>query len=161
MAGGSGQCVPVAITGRGGDQNVRAVDEVPDKLVLIFQEPAENWLIYLQLSPRCIKKMSSRFVFGRNSYLDVLTCAYQTFSGSLDALVLGPADLTPSLCPLPLSLPPSRGNPLRVQAGSFTLAHYIFYQIFCLNTRVLSAPHEAQAFETQKLSIHSSLLSSL
>lgn len=61
MAGGSGQCVPVAITGSGG-QDVRAVDEVPDKLVLIFQEPAENWLIHLQLSPRCIKKMSSRFV---------------------------------------------------------------------------------------------------
>lgn len=160
MAGGSGQCVPVAITGSGG-QDVRAVDEVPDKLVLIFQEPAENWLIYLQLSPRCIKKMSSRFGFGRNSYLDVLSCAYQIFSGSLDALVLGPADLTASLCPLPLSLPPSLGNPLSVQAGSFTLTHYIFCQIFCRNTRVLSAPHEAQAFETQKLSIHSSLLSSL
>lgn len=46
VAVGSGQRVPVPITGS--EAGLRAMDEVPDKLVLIFQEPAENWLIYLQ-----------------------------------------------------------------------------------------------------------------
>ena len=32
----------------GSEAGLRAMDEVPDKLVLIFQEPAENRLIYLQ-----------------------------------------------------------------------------------------------------------------
>ena len=46
VAVGSGQRVPVPVTGR--EAGLRAIDEVPEKLVLILQEPAENWLIYLQ-----------------------------------------------------------------------------------------------------------------
>ena len=46
VAVGSEHHVPVPITGR--EAGLRAMDEVPDKLVLIFQEPAENWLICLQ-----------------------------------------------------------------------------------------------------------------
>lgn len=49
----------------------------------------------------------------------------------------------------------SLGNVCSLQEGSLALAHYLFLQIFCLNAGVLSAPQEAQAFETQKPSIHS------
>lgn len=33
---------------RKGGWNMRATDEIPNKLVWIFQEPVENWLIYLR-----------------------------------------------------------------------------------------------------------------
>lgn len=59
----------------------------------------------LTVTPHCVRKISGPFALGEYSYLEVLSCACQTFSGASHALVLGPPDFPPSPCPLPLSCP--------------------------------------------------------
>lgn len=108
----------------------------------------------LAATPHCIRKMSSTFALGGNSYLKFCLVFIRP---SLEPLMPWSWALLishPRPVPSPL-LCPSLGNVWRLQEGSFALTHYLFLQIFCLNTGVLSVPQEAQAFETQKPSIHS------
>lgn len=116
----------------------RAADKAPDELVLIFQKPAGNWLIYPG-SPHCIKKMPSHFAFGRNSYLEVLFCAHQTLSGSRKAPVLGPAGLTPSSGPFPLLS--QSGEPVHIPGGRLCSCSFLILPNFLSKHRSAYCAH--------------------